>query len=461
MTGLVRRWSAAPAAGLGLVLLSATVLLAHATLVASHPAKGARLAAPPQSIRLEFSETVRPATSRVELVAPDSQRLALPLRQDPSADRVLLADVPRLPSAGRYQVAWRLVGPDGHAVTGEFDFTVDSVPLAPPSPVPDAAQSSTAHGNRDLGAVAPDAPLQQLARFLTLFGVTLVIGSVVFSRVLAGIRDAAGASTSGFGENAQGNLRRLVRVGAWIILPVAVVRLVSQAVVLGGSLENARFGDLWGVATASQWGFGWFALVAGALFALGAVRTAAGSVQWALAAAAVLLLATSAPLLGHAAAAPRVPAVAMTLDAVHVLAAGGWGGGIIALAVAVLPAALRLAPAQRGDTLRALLRSFTPLALTGAGLVAVTGAAGALIQLGSVSALISTPYGLALIRKLVPVAAVAALGAYHWRVVPPSLDAGASASRLRWSTALDAALVMAALVLTAILTGTAPPLVSG
>lgn len=441
-----------------MAVAGASVLWAHAALVASRPAKGERLRMPPDVIRLEFNETVRPATSRVELVAPDSLRQTLPLRQDPAADRVLLAEVPRLESAGSYRVAWRLVGPDGHAVTGEFDFVVDSIPVAPASPPVEAAPRPARESGRALGQVASDAPLQVLVRFLAILGITLVIGSVAFSRVVLGrLTDAGQAAIHGFREAVDSNLRRLIRIGAWIIVPVALVRLGSQAVALGGSLGNASLGDLWVVATGSRWGLGWFVLVAGALLTIGSVRSAGGSMRWPVAAAGALLLTASASMMGHAAAAPRLPALAMTLDAVHVLAAGGWGGGIIAMSLAALPSSLRLPAHTRVEVLRLLLRAFTPLALASAAVLAVTGAAAALIQLGSLSVLLETSYGLALVRKVVLVLAIAGIGAYHWRVVPKSIGGGASVSRLRLSTAIDAALVLAVLVLTAVLTGTAPP----
>jgi putative copper export protein len=53
---------------------------------------------------------------------------------------------------------------------------------------------------------------------------------------------------------------------------------------------------------------------------------------------------------------------------------------------------------------------------------------------------------------------IAALGAYHWRVVQPSVGTDRSLRLLRGSLVLDVALVLMVLVLTGILTGTAPPI---
>ena len=95
--------------------------------------------------------------------------------------------------------------------------------------------------------------------------------------------------------------------------------------------------------------------------------------------------------------------------------------------------------------------------LTAAALLVVLGSALAL-QLGGLSALWNSAYGNALLRKLAFVAAIAALGAWHWRFAQPALGSERSLRVLRWSIAVDVVFLLAVLALTAILTGTAPPL---
>jgi putative copper export protein len=108
-----------------------------------------------------------------------------------------------------------------------------------------------------------------------------------------------------------------------------------------------------------------------------------------------------------------------------------------------------------------LLRAFTPVALSCGGLLLVTGSIEAWLQLGSLSAVWSTAYGQALFRKLVFVVLVAALGAYHWRFAQPRLANEKSLTTLRWSIALDVVFLLVVFVLTAVLTGTAPPASGG
>jgi putative copper export protein len=158
--------------------------------------------------------------------------------------------------------------------------------------------------------------------------------------------------------------------------------------------------------------------------------------------------------MGHPAAADSA-SIAIGLDAVHVMAAGGWGGTLLILTLVAVPQAVSLRGDQRANALRSLLRAFTPLALTCAAVLLLTGATEAWLQIGSIPGLWNSRYGLALLRKLVLVMVVGALGAWHWRVAQPALGSDRSIATLRWSMARDVAALLGVIALTAILTGTA------
>lgn len=426
------------------------VALAHATLIRSDPPNGGRVTVPPIQLRLEFNEAVAARTSRVELVAPDSQRLALVLRSDSAAAKVLLADVPPLPVAGRYRVEWRLVGPDGHAVTGQYAFTVDSIPVAPSV---DSAQGMPA-GQDEVHEPSSDSLVQQAIRFASSLSLVVVIGSVAFGLF---VLPAAATGSEDFRNAVDRRLLWMCAVGAWSLLILAVIRLISHGVLLSGSIEALRIGDLGDLLTGTAFGRGWLVQVGAAIALLLALRSAL-STRWSILAAIVVVLAISAPFLGHPAAVPDVPVLAMGLDAVHVLVAGGWAGGILVMSVAALPQVLKAPPAGRLDLVRNMLRAFSPLALSCAALLFVTGAVAAWLQLRDLGLVLGSPYGLVLVRKVVVVLLIAALGAYHWRIAQPSLSSERSLGRLRRSITLDVVLVLLVLILTAILTGTTPPL---
>ena len=440
-----------------LLCFTAVAVWAHATLVRSDPPKDARLAWPPAMIRLEFNEAVTAATSRVELVGPDSQRLPLAVRGDAGSRRTLLADVPSLPSSGSYRVEWRLIGPDGHAVTGGYSFTVDSIVRQQGKRLPDPAL----HRRVSLppAVVVTGSPLQQSTRFLWIAAFLLMLGSTSLSLfVLPRVRIRNAEQASAFRESVDERLRSWTVTGAWALLVLALVRLASQAVVLSGSMQSIRFADVLGIVTGSTWGRGWIVFVVATIAILVLARsgrTAANS-SWPRIAGACVVLAIASPFLGHPASTAYAP-LAMSLDAVHVAAAGGWGGSILMLALVAVPRSSAVAGEERITVLRGLLRAFSPLALSCAFALLVTGVVEAGLQLGSVSALWNSDYGLALFRKLVFVALVAALGAWHWRFAQPRLRNERSVTALRWSIALDVVFLLGVLVLTAILTGTAPP----
>jgi copper transport protein len=93
---------------------------------------------------------------------------------------------------------------------------------------------------------------------------------------------------------------------------------------------------------------------------------------------------------------------------VHVLAAGGWAGSVLAAAVALLPA-LRGGPDRAGQV-RSLLHAFAPLAIGCLTALALTGLLMTGVQVSTVDALLTTPYGLLLLGKLTAVLAAGLLG---------------------------------------------------
>jgi len=459
-----RRVAAAAAAVTARVLMAAMLVtgvagiaLAHATLRRADPPAGSHIPRPPQVLRLEFSEAVSPATSRIDLVSPDSQRLAMALRGDDANRNVLIAEVPVLTDAGAYRVEWRLIGPDGHAVSGRYVFSIDSIPVAASTPVDTSPTSPPIQPA--LGAFAPDAIFQVLARFLSTLSITLLIGMTVSALLVL--------PRAHMPPHVAGDLRRRVDMLAarwvlaclWAVLVIAVVRLLSQGAALGGSIGSINSSTLAGIVTATSWGRAWVVMVAASLAGLAMLIRARGTdspVPWRKLVLVCAGLALALPFLGHPAAATAAT-TAIALDAIHVVAAGGWAGTILALTLVALPAAFALDQRERVGTLRLMLQAFTPVALACASLLVLTGAAEAWIQLGSAVALWSTPYGLSLVRKLVFVVAVAALGAWHWRIAQPRLDNDTSVGSLRRSLALDVAMVICVLTLTAFLTGTPPP----
>jgi putative copper export protein len=128
-----------------------------------------------------------------------------------------------------------------------------------------------------------------------------------------------------------------------------------------------------------------------------------GYVAPAAALAAVLL-----PFAGHAASV--IPAAgAEFVDALHVLSAGMWAGGIVALA------SLRPPDGWRSAEARAMLDRFAGVALIAFAVTALTGVLRATEQLHGFSDFWSTSYGVVLLLKTVGVGIMLALSSLAWR----------------------------------------------
>ena len=159
-------------------------------------------------------------------------------------------------------------------------------------------------------------------------------------------------------------------------------------------------------------------------------------------------LAVSASLSGHAASVRGIAPLTVAMDSLHILAAGGWVGGIV-----VLFSSFRFGTSA--DVLRAV-RAFNAVALTCAGIVVATGTVAAFVHIPSFFALTSSPYGTALIFKLVFVGLMLVAGAWNWKRGTPALAAGDDRA-IRRGIARELVFALGILLVTARLVGLAPP----
>jgi putative copper export protein len=123
---------------------------------------------------------------------------------------------------------------------------------------------------------------------------------------------------------------------------------------------------------------------------------------------AALFAAASLAFAGHA-AAQQQPAGPIFADALHVLSAGVWAGGILALATLKPPGGWSR---EEG---RVLLVRFGRVALIAFAITAMTGVLAATSALGSLSELWTTPYGLVLSVKSAGVLVMLVLSVLAWR----------------------------------------------
>lgn len=243
---------------------------------------------------------------------------------------------------------------------------------------------------------------------------------------------------------------RLALIACLALLPLYGVRLMEQV----ASLEDPD--TPWRELAAlllrhTAWGTGW-------MVAVGAIVLAAG-VWWmavtrgrtgVVALLGTLPLASVPALSGHAVGDPEVPALAVALDWLHVLGFGLWLGTLLMIVLLVLPRRVRVVP---------LIRAFSPMALLSAGVIVLSGVAGAWLHLGAVDVLWNSTYGRVLLVKVAVVVLVAGAGSWNWKRVTPRLGGNdASDSRMLGASArLELLLAALVLLVTAVLVATPLP----
>jgi len=109
----------------GIPALASGAIMRHLKLVGSFPAAYTVLATAPEKITIELSEAVELTGAKLTLAIEGGAPVALgALRREPSAPKVLRADVPAAIATGGYVVSWRTMSKDGHVVKGTFGFRV-------------------------------------------------------------------------------------------------------------------------------------------------------------------------------------------------------------------------------------------------------------------------------------------------------------------------------------------------
>jgi copper resistance protein D len=128
------------------------------------------------------------------------------------------------------------------------------------------------------------------------------------------------------------------------------------------------------------------------------------------------------------------------IDWVHLMAGSLWGGGLVALSVAVLPAAFKL-PAQRRQCIAAAAQRFSILAGVTLAAVLLTGLYNAWRQLGTIADIWQVPYGRTLLVKLLLVIPLVALGASNHYTSVPLLQRRSGRHGPRWPLARIATVI--------------------
>lgn len=247
-------------------------------------------------------------------------------------------------------------------------------------------------------------------------------------------------------EQTQRFVGLLVGIAAWAGLVLVGVRLAVAAGSLGGDLASAMDPVLLELVIKSPLGLS--SVVAGIGFAMITVINrvkARGEQSARIVAAATVLL--SLTVVGHA---TMLGAITGVLLALHLGGVAFWLG-------ALLP--LRQMCGAAGDADSAMVLAdvadrFGRIAQHVVAVLVVVGIAYAAILLGSVTALLTTGYGAALLVKILLVAGLLGLAAWNRFQIVPALQEGdlAAAMRLRRTINHEILVALAILVMSSLLT---------
>jgi copper transport protein len=354
--------------------LSPQVALAHAQLVRSDPASGARLAAVPGSVTLIFTEPVSAAGPGIRVFSPSGRQVAHAVAVHGS----VLSAALNSGELGTYIVSWQVFAADTHPSRGVFAFDVGT-----PSSNPYASLLTAT----EIGTATPlGLALQALGHWIHFAGFALVFG-------LAGYRMLTGAA----GHN------RLTGAGIVLLIVAEPLAVVAQLASLSfdGDTAVGVMGSPFGRLVALR--------LAVALLAWTAM---AGTRTWPLLAAG----AADAVLDGFGAhAITGLPVVGQALLAIHVSAMGLWVGGLVGY-------------------VRAAHAGFARYAAWTFGVAAASGVVLAVAHSATFAALIDTDYGRMLIAKVIVVGvAIVTVAARRRR-----LELGAAAAAIAAASLLAA-----------------------
>lgn len=426
---------------------------AHAVPQTSTPAPNQILSESPDTISIQFNESVVSSLSQIRLLTQGGDQIDVgPVTVADEDSRVLAVTVPPL-ADGAYLVSWQVLSAvDGHTTAGTYSFGLGAAPMAISSQVTIADQLSLP------GAIARWLTLTAVALLMGVFSYRLFLWNPIWRKVERGAEELAL-------DLKLGRISVQIGIVALFLLLVALIIIFLDQNQQFNLLSGGNFGS-W---INARFGFVWISrfILAGSLlflFTLFIDTTTAEALKgWSWWAGLLLAfgLIVSVSLVSHSAALPRDSLQAMLVDMGHVFAATLWVGGLLFLVISLWLA--RHLPAEDRTWLHlSLAINFSGLAATAVGILAASGLYLTWQHVATWTKLVGTAYGLALLIKLAATAVImllAAINLFYFKARlsaaydnPDAPTSQATISRFRGVVYIETAVAFFILLLTGFLT---------
>lgn len=407
---------------------------AHNSLEQSNPVDGSVLTEAPAEWVLTFAEDVPLDSASGQVISTDGVRRELPYPRHGDSARVVRFALPA-DLTGTVSLRWRLVGTDGHVVSGRVRFTIDPAtnPGTPTTTAPGTPDTTTDSGDGPTGSLEePAGPAPEPVRWLIRtanFAALVLLGGLILSE----LHIARGTMSSPKG-------RRLSMGAVGAVAGTAVVQLL---VILGDIHETsmvgalARLGDAFDSTPTAMAAV----RVLSAVVLVAAVRSVATVVSSTRGTAALLGLGAihlvALAYTGHS-RSMAAPWLGIPVDVVHTAASAVWLGGLVALLVAVIPVL------DSDGALTAFVR-FGDAARLAVVAIVVTGLIQTARLHGGITTLFTQSHGRILLLKILIVALMLKVGDINRRRLVRIASASPSHMEQRTSLIVRASITEAAL----------------
>ena len=318
---------------IGLLSISGGAALAHNSISGSSPADGEVLASPPTLWTITFAKSVPLESASGQVVTDTGQRQDLPNPRTGTTDNVIVFDLPQN-LTGTVTGRWRLVGTDGHVISGRVTFTAPQattgaldVTTVAPNVIPVAPAPKVS-----LPLATEDAAISETIRVSTRF-VTYVAIILLGGLLFANLYIAQGVFSTPRGRR----LTYITAIGTLVTPIISLWILVDDVRGSDGSIGSA-------LSTVRSLSIGpmiMFRIVAGAaivFFTRSLLKRKIFDDSGTRLLALLLTMYCVALAYGGHSRSLASPWLGVPTDVIHVIAVSVWLGALAAVVVVIVPA---------------------------------------------------------------------------------------------------------------------------